>query len=75
MDNPVYCSITININWLEEIDLPVTSMSFVLMEKNKNCWHAIGGKDQHILFRPNCEPANKGMNVVGLPKSGTKMGD
>ena len=44
---------TIVIKWVEEIDQPITSISFVLTEKNKNIWHNPDGQDQVIVFCPN----------------------
>lgn len=37
--------VTIVIKWVEEVDQPVNSLSFVLTEKNKNVWHSINGSD------------------------------
>lgn len=44
-ENPSLGSITIVVKWVEEVDQPVTSISFVLTERNKQCWHRIGGTD------------------------------
>ena len=43
---------TIVIKWVEEVDQPVTSLSYVLTEKNKNVWHKPGGIDQTIVLCP-----------------------
>jgi hypothetical protein len=48
-------------------------MSFVLTESVKNVWHAIGGSDTHIVFRPNCEPETGNAPVKGVPRG--KIGE
>ena len=45
-------TITIVLGWVEEVDPPINSISFVLTEKNKNCWHSINGQDQRIVMCP-----------------------
>jgi len=35
-------------------------MSYVLTERNKNCWHRPGGTDQSIVFCPGMEPEPTG---------------
>ena len=61
----------IQISWVEEVDQPVTSISFVLTEKNKNVWHSLGGKDSVIAFCPNPEP--EVTKIEGAPRG--KIGE
>jgi len=52
--------ITIVIKWVEEIDQPITSISFVLTEKNKKVWHSPGGKDRVVIFSPHVAAEHEG---------------
>lgn len=70
-ENPSIRTVRINIQWVAEVDQPVTSISFVFTEKRKNVWHSIGGKDQVIAFCPNPEPEVN--HVEGTPKG--KIGE
>ncbi len=54
-ENPGFCCITLVFQWIQEIDKPITSISFVLCEKNKKKWHSPGGKDNVLVFHPNIE--------------------
>ena len=60
-------TITIVLGWVEEVDPPINSISFVLTEKNKNCWHSINGQDQRIVMCPQPEEENNG-EFAGVPK-------
>ena len=51
-DNKSLRTITAVLKWVVDVDQPITSISYVLTEKNKNCWHSIGGGDQVIVFSP-----------------------
>ena len=51
-DNKCIRTITAVLKWVVDVDQPITSISYVLTEKNKNCWHSIGGGDQVIVFSP-----------------------
>jgi len=58
--------ITIVIKWVEEIDQPITSISFVLTEKNKKVWHSPGGKDRVVIFSPHVAAAEaSGLENIG----------
>lgn len=70
-ENPSIRTINIKIQWIADVDPPVTSISFVLTEKGKNVWHSPGGKDSVIAFCPNPEPEIA--NVEGGPKG--KIGE
>lgn len=60
--------ITIVIKWVEEIDQPITSISFVLTEKNKKVWHSPGGKDRVVIFSPHVAAEHEGpSNVLAVP--------
>ena len=63
------------VQWVEEVDQPVTSISFVLTERNKQCWHRIDGADQVIVFRPGSEPDTHsgGPRFPGAPRG--KIGE
>lgn len=69
--------ITIVIKWVEQIDQPITSISFVLTEKNKNIWHSPGGKDRVVIFSPNAAAENSGpenvLEIPGIPRG--KIGE
>ena len=43
VENRSIRTVTIVLGWVEEVDPSINSISFVLTEKNKNCWHSING--------------------------------
>jgi len=51
----------------------VTSISFVLCEKNKNVWTSLDGNDKVITFCPNAEPEHAGGSLPGVPRG--KIGE
>lgn len=53
--NPSIRTTTIVVQWMQDVDQPFTSISWVLTEKNKQCWHNVGGIDQHIIMCPSAE--------------------
>ena len=61
-----------DIRWLQELEPPVRSISFVLLEQKKNCWYNNYSKDWHIKFegigiakdRPSHMPLGQIGNVV-----------
>ena len=59
-ENPSIRTITVVINWVEDVDQPVNSLSYVLTEKQKNAWHNVGGSDQCIVMCPSAEPQGGG---------------
>jgi hypothetical protein len=66
-ENNSICTINFIIKWIEEVEPPIHSLSFVILEKNKNLWHNVDGSDQTIVFCP--EPvgiASQG-KFSGLP--------
>ena len=48
--HPDYRKIHIELSWVQDIEPPLKSMSYVFMEQKKNRWHNNGGKDYHIKF-------------------------
>lgn len=55
--------------WVEEIEPPVTSISFVLKEQKKEVWHSIGGKDRVVVFCPNMA-TEQDQDTLAMPRSG-----
>ena len=55
-DNEDIRTLSFEFEWVEGQDPPITSMSFVMVEKNeekdKNKWNNIHGKDGVIIFEP-----------------------
>lgn len=52
-ENASISVITVVIKWVEDVDQPINSISFVVMEPGKKCWHNIDGSDKCITFCPN----------------------
>ena len=72
--NPSIRTTTIVVQWAHEVDQPVTSISWVLTEKNKQCWHNVGGIDQHIVMCPSAEEEHyHGDGFEGVPSG--KIGE
>lgn len=74
LDNKGLRTVTIVLKWVEEVDQPINSISYVLTEKNKNCWHSIGGGDQTIVFCPQKEEVST-FNGSGSGVPGGKIGE
>ena len=55
--------------WTDEVEPPVSSMSFVFMEKAKQVWSNIDGKDKVIVFCPY-KQVEKHVDLSMMPKSG-----
>lgn len=55
--------------WTEEVEPPVTSMSFVFMESQKKVWNSIKGKDKVIVFCPFKE-IQQHVDLGSMPRSG-----
>ena len=65
-ENPSIRTISITIQWSAG-EPPIKSMSFVLMERNKNIWHSINGTDQKIIMAPDKFQGHDGQ-FIGVPK-------
>lgn len=55
--------------WTEEVEPPVTSISFVLMERGKKVWNNINGTDKVIVFCPY-KQVEQDVDIANLPRSG-----
>jgi hypothetical protein len=65
-ENQSIRTITFRIQWSAG-EVPIKSMSFVLMEKNKNLWHSINGKDQSVIMTPDKFGSANGA-FIGVPQ-------
>jgi hypothetical protein len=69
-DNEDIRTLSFEFEWVEGQDPPITSMSFIMVEKNeekdKNKWNNIHGKDGVIIFEP-FEVAEPETEVVESP--------
>lgn len=48
---PDYRLIHIDLSWVKDLETPLKSLSYVLLEQKKNRWHNNGSKDYHIKFQ------------------------
>lgn len=69
MENESIRCVRIVFKWTEEVEPPVTSISFVFMEKMKKVWNNINGSDKVIVFCPY-KQVDSNVDLSAMPKSG-----